>query len=76
MIYMYQNKTYNNYVINHLSPEIDFYIYLLLCVTSWTSNHKFNHFQKYLRNLLFITLSACPLKRTLRLRVIFILIIV
>ena len=30
----------NNY-INPLSPKIDFYVDLLICETSWASNHKF-----------------------------------
>ena len=27
--------------INPLSPKIDFYVDLLICATSWASNHKF-----------------------------------
>ena len=26
---------------NPLSPKIDFYVDLLICATSWASNHKF-----------------------------------
>ena len=36
------NKIFN--VPNHLnplSPKIDFYVDLLICATSWASNHKF-----------------------------------
>ena len=28
-------------VFNPLSPKIDFYVDLLICATSWASNHKF-----------------------------------
>ena len=27
--------------INPLSPKIDFYVDLLICATSWATNHKF-----------------------------------
>ena len=27
--------------LNPLSPKIDFYVDLLICATSWVSNHKF-----------------------------------
>ena len=27
--------------VNPLSPKIDFYVDLLICATSWASNHKF-----------------------------------
>ena len=29
------------YFFNPLSPKIDFYVDLLICATSWESNHKF-----------------------------------
>ena len=47
--------------INPLSPKIDFYVDLLICATSWASNHKFMLLSKifqetyYLRQ--YITLS-------------------
>ena len=28
-------------LLNPLSPKIDFYVDLLICATSWASNHKF-----------------------------------
>ena len=28
-------------LFNPLSPKIDFYVDLLICATSWASNHKF-----------------------------------
>ena len=28
-------------IVNPLSPKIDFYVDLLICATSWASNHKF-----------------------------------
>ena len=27
--------------LNKLSPKVDFYVDLLICATSWASNHKF-----------------------------------
>ena len=32
---------HDSFYFNPLSPKIDFYVDLLICETSWASNHKF-----------------------------------
>ena len=56
MIWM---SSYAQYFLNPLSPKTDFYVDLLICATSWGSNHTFMLLSKifiiyYSRNLLFM----------------------
>ena len=39
---------------NPLSPKIDFYVDLLLCATSWASNHKFMLLSKIFQETYYI----------------------
>ena len=57
-----QNELY----LNPLSPKIDFYVDLLICETSWASNHKFMLLSKNFKKLIiYDSISPCPFKRTL-----------
>ena len=52
-----------------LSPKIDIYVDLLICATSWASNHKFMLLSKIFKKLIiYDNISPCPFKRTLGLR--------
>ena len=54
--------------INPLSPKIDFYVDLLICATSWASNHNFMLLSKIFQDIIYDNISPCPFKRTLGLR--------
>ena len=41
MCFIKELKAYLGTNFNPLSPKIDFYVVLLICATSWASNHKF-----------------------------------
>ena len=41
-------------VINPLSPKIDFYVDLLICATSWASNHKFMFLSKIFQDTYYL----------------------
>ena len=36
-----KEEDYRRLELNPLSPKIDFYVDLLICATSWASNHRF-----------------------------------